>query len=702
MEVDFGDTELFEQFGEETPANVNKHIRFSDEDEHQNHDSELRDRLEESEETVVRLKTENEELRRKLNFLSRPPGINVVDPNIDSPLCQILFGNNSISKQCRRDIEDYVFDLIQKHQHQQHENQASAQLPGPQNSSFILEENQNTNSKESKKIRDAFCVVGSVLYFTSFCLDKLGQPLLNENPQLTEGWEIPKYQQVFAQVMALEGQEVQIKEKRPKPCCFNCGEEGHQLRDCPKPKDMARINEKRKEFAQGNNQGNNQRYHAEEVEERFAKYKPGILGQELLDALGVVANALPPFIYRMRELGYPPGWLKEAETENSGLTLYDGKTPGEEESNGPGQDVSYDVSKLVDFPGFNVSAPPNVRDEYRSFGSIPMQPHHWKPTFAEHLLNTYQSPMPKCAKRSHEAESSPIQTKKRQSNLNVSGCSDMDTDSDQETPGRNRRDSFKFQPPLPPGSPHIGTPPPLPPGTPPVTPTPPPLPKGTPPPTPPTNSGSPALARGSVGGEESEDGLTLEELEEQQRLLWAALENADNGTSDSDTGATGTPAVASPAVDSPGTASPNVPQSVEMEEDDAHVKEAVIASTSASPARTPQTVEDGGTESSDDLIVLDEVSQGADSGSEKNGTVEVGEGKDAAATDPRPGEDEEEPTAKKITAVPHRSRFAEGIIPFEETPEFTEVAEATGVYFRIRGLLKESPRNQAKTKKQSS
>lgn len=36
-------------------------------------------------------------------------------------------------------------------------------------------------------------VVGSVLYFTTFCLDKLGQPLLNENPQLTEGWEVPKY-----------------------------------------------------------------------------------------------------------------------------------------------------------------------------------------------------------------------------------------------------------------------------------------------------------------------------------------------------------------------------------------------------------------------------------------------------------------------------------------------------------------------------
>lgn len=42
--------------------------------------------------------------------------------------------------------------------------------------------------------------------------------------------------------------------------------------------------------------------------------------------MGLDANTLPPLIYRMRQLGYPPGWLKEAETENSGLAMYDGKS----------------------------------------------------------------------------------------------------------------------------------------------------------------------------------------------------------------------------------------------------------------------------------------------------------------------------------------------------------------------------------------
>lgn len=46
--------------------------------------------------------------------------------------------------------------------------------------------------------------------------------------------------------------------------------------------------------------------------------------EDLLSALGIDGNTLPPLIYRMRQLGYPPGWLKEAEMENSGLFLYDG------------------------------------------------------------------------------------------------------------------------------------------------------------------------------------------------------------------------------------------------------------------------------------------------------------------------------------------------------------------------------------------
>lgn len=54
MEVDFGDNELFEQFEAER-APLAKHIRFPEAEEAPS----LRERFEECEETVSRLKTEN-------------------------------------------------------------------------------------------------------------------------------------------------------------------------------------------------------------------------------------------------------------------------------------------------------------------------------------------------------------------------------------------------------------------------------------------------------------------------------------------------------------------------------------------------------------------------------------------------------------------------------------------------------------------
>ncbi|XP_051748754.1 zinc finger CCHC domain-containing protein 8 [Ctenopharyngodon idella] len=706
--VDFGDSELFDQFEEKAPA----HIRMIDEGDDEEGESsdrlrELRQTLEVCEETIERLNAENEELKRKLNILSRPTGIKIADSKTDGPLCQVNYGNSIISKQCRKEIEDFIYCLVQKHLHEcNNDKEGSALHVNPHHSSFVMEESYKAKtSSDSKHIKNAFSIIGSVLYFTNFCVDKLGQPLLNENPQLTEGWEVPKYQQIFGQIIALEGQEVQIKEKRPKPCCFNCCSEGHQLRDCPEPKDMARINEKRKEFSQNSNQSN-QRYHAEEVEERFAKYKPGIMSQDLLDALGITTNTLPPFIYRMRELGYPPGWLKEAEMENSGLMLYDGSNDGDE--NNPSQKISYDVSKLVDFPGFNVSIPPNIRDDYRSFGSIPMQPQQWKQNFAAFLSSTFPTAT-SCSKRRHESESTPQKTKKWRSNSEQTHqASDMEIESDHDVP-QMRPDGFQFHPPLPPGTSSMSVPPPLPLGTPPTTP---PVPKGTPPATPPTSYSPSTQVRGMMEGEESEDGLSLEELEEQQRLLWAALEKADTTTnSDSEAGASETPVPSSPSVVT--SLRLDTEEEGEKMEDSSHAYE--IKSTPSSPADPVTNCEDETIEKTtcegqekhsinentidlSDIIVLDEIYEENSNHDATNGTSASPQ-ISTQESNAQVADDTEEPVINKVAFVPHRSRFAAGIIPFEDTPEFTEVAEATGVYLKIRDLLKGSPRNQAKNKK---
>lgn len=38
---------------------------------------------------------------------------------------------------------------------------------------------------------------------------------------------------------------------------------------------------------------------------------------------GLRDDELPKHIYKMRQLGYPPGWLLEAEATNSGLAMFD-------------------------------------------------------------------------------------------------------------------------------------------------------------------------------------------------------------------------------------------------------------------------------------------------------------------------------------------------------------------------------------------
>uniref|UniRef100_A0A3Q1F304 Zinc finger CCHC domain-containing protein 8 n=1 Tax=Acanthochromis polyacanthus TaxID=80966 RepID=A0A3Q1F304_9TELE len=734
-EVDFGDSELFQQLDDSAPP-LPTHIRFTEDGEEQGETN----RLEECDDYIQRLSEENQVLRRKLNILTRPSGITVEDVNIDGPVLQILYANNLISKQCRQEIEDCICSVILKHHKPGNEKRKSSFHIKPQSSAFAMDEDpQKLPSSSVRTTTEAFKVVGSVLYFTTFSVDKLGQPLVNESPQMTDGWDVPTYHQVFNQVIGTDGQEIEMKDKRPKSMCFNCGSGAHQMRDCPKPKDMAAINERRKEFNQNSNQvmQSNQRYHADEVEERFAKYKPGVMSEELLTALGIDGNTLPPLIYRMRQLGYPPGWLKEAEMENSGLSLYDGNVSND--GSVTDNSTTYDVSKLVDFPGFNVPTPHKMKDEFMQYGSIPMQSSHMKQNYAAYLSNNFPAPGATSNKRRHDTDSSPQHRKKTRSSpdRNSDRSSDMDIESDPGTPYYNpSADDFKFQPPLPPGSPGFSSPPPLPQGTPPATPTPPPLPKGTPPPTP--TNGSPTL-RGrnwivvDETAEGAEDDLTLEELEEQQRLIWAALENADTATnSDCDTPALGTPAHGDteseeveeamdttkpvescqstenqrePSVqetfsESPGPIkveddSPQSPEAVQAQ-DDSPQSPPAVKSHDESPQSPPAV------KSHDESLQSPPAVKSHDESPQSPDPVRCPEDNpqspNADSSNQAAGGCASPQSVEKITAVPHRSKFAAGIVPFEDTPEFTEVAEATGTYLRIRDLLKGSPRSLAKKK----
>lgn len=83
----------------------------------------------------------------------------------------------------------------------------------------------------------------------------------------------------------------------------------------------------------------------------YSHLVPGKISEKLRKALGLHKSDIPPYIYRMRLLGYPPGWIKEAEEEASNLCMFD--IEGKNVSNNKRKKTSIDPEKIVSYPGFN-------------------------------------------------------------------------------------------------------------------------------------------------------------------------------------------------------------------------------------------------------------------------------------------------------------------------------------------------------------
>lgn len=150
--------------------------------------------------------------------------------------------------------------------------------------------------------------------------------------------------------------------------CFNCGG-GHLLNDCPEEIDSARVAHKRREMARERDAGpKKMRYFEYEMQSR--RFQPGKLSRELRNALDVEPNELPFFTYRMRVLGYPPAWLQDAEIEESGLEIYGLDDKNAED--GEVEEVQYDPTRLISFPGFNDPVPPGVNDRWEEYEMPPM------------------------------------------------------------------------------------------------------------------------------------------------------------------------------------------------------------------------------------------------------------------------------------------------------------------------------------------
>uniref|UniRef100_A0A182FB10 PSP proline-rich domain-containing protein n=2 Tax=Anopheles albimanus TaxID=7167 RepID=A0A182FB10_ANOAL len=183
---------------------------------------------------------------------------------------------------------------------------------------------------------------------------------------------IPSYKKGLTKVF--DGQTPGISSKpvaripRAKQSCWNC-EGDHGLKDCKEPRNYTKIRQQKEIF-----QKKNDRYHAD-LEQKFGHIIPGQLSDHLREALGLGSRDLPFHIYRMRILGYPPGWLEEAKITYSGLQLFDSQgevVQHSDESDGEldSSRKKFDIRRIIAFPGFNEPPSADMIDDSK-FHKVP-------------------------------------------------------------------------------------------------------------------------------------------------------------------------------------------------------------------------------------------------------------------------------------------------------------------------------------------
>lgn len=186
--------------------------------------------------------------------------------------------------------------------------------------------------------------------------------------------------------------------------------------------------------------------------------KPGRISNELRAALGIADNDLPIWIYRMRALGYPPGWLNKAVVDTEDIfdtdTLHEGSSGVKRGSSS--QEVQYDHSKLIEYPGFNTPMPPNCVDYHYYINMPPMLPHQQLEYAKKRMSSHLDEHSPKRARTSsppHDEPSTSHDTLHNKSAPEVIVISDDDDDEENvkegdKTIGKHTNDSPSraFQP----------------------------------------------------------------------------------------------------------------------------------------------------------------------------------------------------------------------------------------------------------------
>ncbi|XP_076160121.1 zinc finger CCHC domain-containing protein 8 homolog isoform X2 [Ptiloglossa arizonensis] len=266
------------------------------------------------------------------------------------PLFKVMFRDKSISRQYSKQIKEFLEELI-----------PSTVSSQESNDSLTLEIWDNETTTEIDDSQDIICD-------TMFIIDT--------QPKLKDDLDVPTYGKKYENVFENNEPEQNLEQAMDyslKIKCFNCLE-NHSLRDCPQPHNQATIKKNKKNFKVKGN-WKTVRYHLDD-EKKFDHIIPGQLSNSLREALGLRDHELPRHIYRMRVLGYPPGWLEEACLQHSGLMLFNSDGVAEDDPNEEpgaifedGDRDQYDMTKIHDFPGFNVPPPLGTHCEYEQWVS---------------------------------------------------------------------------------------------------------------------------------------------------------------------------------------------------------------------------------------------------------------------------------------------------------------------------------------------
>ena len=310
---------------------------------------------------------QNENLENVINAAKL---VTCIDIDIPKPLFKVMFRDENVSRQYSNKLKKFLEELV------------SSKIKSQESDSGLTLEiwdDDTDSTSQSIVITTDNDDSQDIICDTLFTVDT--------NPKVKDDFDIPtygkKYENVFDKVQ-LESNTKTKDDCPPKLMCFNCSE-NHNLRDCQKPRNQSNIDKNRKSF---NMKGNSRtlRYHLED-DQKFGHLVPGQLTSKLRRALGLKDNEIPVHIYRMRTLGYPPGWLEEARLQHSGLTLFNSDGVAENDPDDEpgiiiekGDKDQYDIRKIYDFPGFNVPPPPGTRDEQIQYWDAELQNIHSKQT----------------------------------------------------------------------------------------------------------------------------------------------------------------------------------------------------------------------------------------------------------------------------------------------------------------------------------